>query len=65
MYLWLQVIHENCKIGGVVTKTGSDTRSGKGHPAALAGPAVGVILPRGSIGDANTHLSKERPVYLI
>lgn len=48
MYLWLQVIHENCKVGGVVTETGSDTRTDKGHPAAVTGPAVGVIMTRRS-----------------
>lgn len=55
MYLWFQVIHENCEVGGVVTETWSDTRTGKGHPAAVAGPVVGAIMPRRSRGPANTH----------
>lgn len=55
MYLWFQVIHENCEVGGVVTETWSETRTGKGHPAAVAGPVVGVIMPRRSMGPANTH----------
>lgn len=30
----------------MVAKTRSDTRAGKGHAAAVAGPAVGVTVPR-------------------
>lgn len=44
-YLWLQVIHKYCKVGGVITLTGRGARGSEGHPATITGPSTGMIMP--------------------
>lgn len=44
-YLGLQVIHQHCKVGGVVTETGSNPGASKGDHATITGPATGLIMP--------------------